>query len=278
MRFLLFFAIICFAASLSPARLSADTLGCNEYIPARIDVKPLFDDVDYDFSQPMIKIRTLSEEGETGVQSESWPIGLSVGQLYMRITINIFKSRTAYDPSTCSQIKAIHVELGFVNNKIYVAHELPKRSCPYKGVLAHEEKHKAVDQQLVEEYTEKAQTFFDDAAKAIGVLRNASGTAAETQINDLLNQAMDQFTHQMEEERKKRQKEVDSAEEYARVTAACEGHLMEIVQQRLELLEEMYPGVTKRVEQAQPAVSSRVPTTARARPSRGGAAVEEEKP
>jgi molecular chaperone GrpE (heat shock protein) len=77
------------------------------------------------------------------------------------------------------------------------------------------------------------------------VLRNASGQALETQIDDLLNKSLEKFSNEMETERKRRQKEVDSPEEYQRVSAACNGDLMQIVNDRLNLLEQTYPGSTK---------------------------------
>ncbi len=228
-----------------PASLWAITIGCNEYRPATIEVRPVFQEVDYEFRQPMMRIRDIADADQAGAQPESWPVGLATGQLYMSITQDIYKSRAAYDPNTCGQIKAIRIELGFINNKIYVAREFPRRSCPYKVVLAHEEKHKTVDRVLLREYATKARSYFAEVAKGIGVLRHPSGAAIDTQIAAVVNEAMDGFSSEMESERRRRQKEVDSDEEYARITASCDGLLMQVVHDRLELLEETLPGFGK---------------------------------
>jgi hypothetical protein len=229
----------------APLHAASPTYGCNDYAPATINVKPVFDDVEYDSTQPMLKIRDLAASGTTGTQSESWPVGLASGQFYLSVTKDIFKTRSSYDPTTCGQIKAIHVEMGFAKNTIYIAKEFPRRSCPYKIVMGHEEKHKAVDRQLLKEYSEKAKSFFARAAETIGVIRNGSGAALDNEMGENISRAMDQFSQEIEDERKSRQKEVDSSEEYARVSAACSGNLMAIVNERLAILEETSPGITK---------------------------------
>lgn len=228
--------------------LAAATLGCAEFVPATVEVKAVFEDVTYETAHPMLKIRDMSEDAANGSQSESWPVGLAVGQFFMNVVKDVYKIRSATDPSTCGQIKAIHIEMGFMNNKIYVAKEFPKRSCPYKTVLAHEELHKEVDRQLLEEYAAKARTYFADAAAGVGMVRSGSGSAIEAQIGEHMDRAMDSFSNEMESERKRRQKEVDSNEEYARVSAACEGNLMQIVSDRIGVLESSYPGLLKTPE------------------------------
>jgi len=260
-------------APLCAATSNLATLGCNEYTPVTVDVKPVFDDVEYDTAQPMMKIRDLAATGGTGTQSESWPVGLSSGQFYLSVVKEIYKTRSTYDPSTCGQIRSIHVEMGFAKNTIYIAKEFPRRSCPYKTILGHEEQHKQVDRDLLKEYAEKAKTFFSDAAKGIGVMRNGSGAAIDTEIGEDMSRAMDQFSSTIEDERKRRQKEVDSTEEYARVQASCDGDLMAIVNDRLALLEETNPGITK-VEKKKSAVPNGFMSPSDAPPSaqdrRGG--------
>jgi hypothetical protein len=246
MRLLLLLAAC--AVVFAPSARAASSIGCSDYAPAVIEIRPQFGAVDYDTGQPMLKIRALAEAGVSGTQSESWPVGLSVGEFYLNITKDVFKIRSPYDPSTCGQVKALHVDIGFQKNVIYIAREFPKRSCPYRIIEEHEEKHKDVDRELLNEYADKAKVFFTDTAKKIGMVRGGSGAAIDGEIGDEITQAMDQFTGDIEAERRRRQKEVDSNEEYARVSASCEGNLMEIVNDRLALLEETQPGITKKMD------------------------------
>lgn len=249
-NFLLLIAIVfSFAVNGPQAFAASDVEGCNNYVPTEVDVKTQYDEVEYDLTQPMLKIRDLSEggkaKGKDALHSEAWPVGLSTGEMFFSVTSDIMKMRTGYSQTTCGQIKAIHVEFGFKDNKIYVAKEFPKRSCPFKEVLGHEEKHKAVDRAILDEYTDKVRIAFQDAAKKIGVVKSSSSSAIDDQLNSAFNQAVDKIGRQVEDELKSRQKEVDSKEEYQRVTDSCDGRTMEIVNQRLEILEESHPGITK---------------------------------
>lgn len=243
------FAVLALSAHVThPAYADAD--GCNDYVPTVVTVQAAFDPTEYDYTLPMMQIKALSdsgkEKGKGSKHSEEWPVGLATGEMYFSINRDIMKMRPTSTQITCGQIKAVQIEFGFRGNKIYVAKEFPKRSCPYREVLAHEEKHKAVDRQLVEEYSEKIKTLFLDVSKKIGVVRNATSAIVDDQIDSAFSQAISKLTKEIETEHVERQKQVDTKEEYQRVTDSCEGQTMEIVNQRLNLLEETRPGSTGR--------------------------------
>ena len=93
--------------------------------------------------------------------------------------------------------------------------------------------------------SDKIRNAFRESARKIGVVASASSTVIDDQLNSAFNQVVDKISKQLEEELKNRQKDVDSKEEYQRVTDSCDGRTMEIVNQRLEILEETRPGITK---------------------------------
>lgn len=224
---------------------AAETAGCNNFIPASIRIDPIFDDTEY-VTLPMIKIRALAD-AEKDVPTEQWPVGLSTAQAILKVQTDIYKVRSGYNQHTCGQIKTIYIQIGFKDNKIYLAKEFPKRSCPYKTVLEHEERHKEVDREILVEFAEKARMVFSDTAKKIGVIKSTAAGLIDEQINEQITIEMDRLAKDMAQERHSRQKLVDSAEEYRRVSESCDGRTMETVQQRLELLEATYPGITKSV-------------------------------
>lgn len=230
------------AAMAVPAQAENRLNGCPNLVPAKIDVIATYDPLTYDFKTPMLGIKKLIDEKKVDSHSEQWPIGLSTGMLYFNVTTDVYRMRAGYDQFTCGQVKAMKVEMGFRDNTVYVAKELPRRSCPYKTVLAHEEKHVAVDQQLLEEYTDKVKVYLAKAAEEAGMKRMISAPAIDEQLNEIMNAHINYISKQMEDERKQRQAAIDSEEEYARVSASCDGQTMEIVQQRLNLLEETTPG------------------------------------
>lgn len=235
-----------------PLPLHADSDGCNEYSPTLMDVQPQFDDVDYEFYTPMLQIKELSSGTKNGGKGEQWPVGLSTGEMFFRVTTDVMKIRSNYGQLTCGQVKAIHISFGFKDNKIYVAKEFPRRSCPFKTVLAHEEKHKAVDRALLEEYLEKSKNVLFEEAKKIGVVKAPSPMTVDELINRAISEKVDLIGKELDQEHQMRQEKIDSAEEYQRVTDSCEGLTMEIVHDRLEMLEASQPGITKVSHPASP--------------------------
>ncbi len=229
--------------------LADDSSGCNSYVPTIVNIQPRFDETEYDTTTPMLQIRDISEKGQEKAKktqhAEAWPVGLTIGEMFFNISSDIMKMYIAGGQMTCGQIKIVNVEFGFKNNKIYVAKEFPKRSCPYKEVLKHEEKHKAVDVQLVQEYTEKIKQALIDVSKKIGVVKASASTIVDDQISSAFNQAVQKITKEIETEHVDRQKQVDTKAEYQRVTDSCGGQTMDIVHQRLQILEETRPGSTQ---------------------------------
>lgn len=221
--------------------------GCNDYVPARVDVQVFFDPVEYKYYTPMLEVRKMSDEKKEGVHPEAWPVGLSTGLIYLKATTDILKVRSGYGQTTCTQVRAIRVQFGFKDNKVYVAKEFPRRSCPFRKVLEHEEKHKTVDRAILKDYQDRLREDFAAFAKEIGMLRGG-GNGPERQINAMLGERLDKLSEEMQSDRQYRQGQVDSAEEYERIQASCDGQLMETVRQRLELLEETYPGISGKSE------------------------------
>jgi hypothetical protein len=240
----LFFAL--FMLSMFTAQPShAQTDGCGSYIPTVIDVQPIYDDIVYDFYTPMLKIKALSEKESGGGKGEQWPVGLSTGEMYFSVTTDTSKMRGTYSTATCGQVKAVHVQLGFKDNIIYVAKEFPRRSCPFKTVLKHEERHKAIDREILETYTEKAKQIFADAAQKIGVIRSAAPQLIDDQIHAAIGDATERLTKAMQDDHATQQRAFDSKEEYQRVSDSCDGRTMETIHDRLDILEQTRPGITR---------------------------------
>lgn len=236
--FLLFAALVSAILLLPPSLHAAPRNGgCSASVPAQIYVEPIFDPIELDIKTSMTEISQLVEEKKEDGRAEQWPVGLASGMLVFDVTTDIYKMRGGFDQFTCGQVKAITVKMGFKNNRIYVAKELPRRSCPYKTVLEHEEKHKAMDQELLDEYVEKVRVFLQNTAEDIGIKRHVSAEAVEEQIQGIVNEKINFISREMEKERQRRQQKVDSEEEYTRVSGSCDGQLMELVQQRQQMLE-----------------------------------------
>lgn len=219
---------------LSPAMLHAES--CPKAPETQIVVEPIFDDTRIITTESMIKIKKRAEVAPDDSHGERWPVGLSAGTLVVRIDSQIQTIKNAREGSLCSSLKTLRVGVGFTDNRIYVARELPRRSCPYREVLAHEQKHKTVDKVLANEMLDDAKDFFEQAVKGIGVVYQKSAVPSNTVFDDPLNEAMHEYSQRMMEERQKRQRQVDSEEEYDRIGKSCDGQLAEIINERVALI------------------------------------------
>jgi hypothetical protein len=206
---------------------------CGEYQPTAVTVVPEFGEITYDHTQGMMAIRELGKNrrGGSGSNPRQWEVGLAAGRISLRVSSVISKLTT--DEYACGQLGEFRVELGFINNVIYIASELPENTCGYATVLEHEQRHKEIDYALFEEYVEKAKDYFTRMTQDIGMVRQPTGASLEAQINAAIRGASGQFSDELEAERQRRQDELDSPEEYERVTKACNGEIAEIVHKRV---------------------------------------------
>lgn len=221
---------------------------CGSPPPASVQVEPVFDAVSYEFYTPMTQIKAMANADNPNHQREQWPVGLSAGELFVRMASEVQTRQQAGMPGTiCGSLKSLTVRLGFTNNVIYVAKEFPRRSCPHRTVLQHEERHKNVDRQLLEEYAQKARYLFERLAQDLGIVAHANVSMVEAELNGRINDELKKFTDAMSAERARRQVAIDHEDEYAKVSASCDGQLMEVVNQRLDLIRDSDPGFAARV-------------------------------
>ncbi|HSS69783.1 MAG TPA: hypothetical protein VLQ46_03915 [Casimicrobiaceae bacterium] len=116
----------------------------------------------------------------------------------------------------------LRVELSMQPVTVFVASELATQSCQHDLTLSHEMKHVEVFRQALDR---AARDLERDLPKAIGAELRHANTPGELQqrvvvsVRDYLAQFMDARQRLLDEE----QAEVDSPEEYARMSTAC-GH------------------------------------------------------
>lgn len=241
--------LIAFVAVLSCVTLYAlpvnatttDSSECPKAPATEIIIDTVFDDTQIITTESMLRIKARAEVSNENGHKERWPIGLSVGMLMVKLDSQIQTLKNSRDSSLCSHIKSLHVLLGFTDNRIYVARDLPRRSCPYREVLEHEERHKTVDRDLTSEMAEEAKGYFASLADKIGTIYQKSPVSVDSVFDEKLNAAMKDFSKKMNEERAQRQANVDTEEEYTRIGKSCDGQLAEIVNQRLSLIQQTEP-------------------------------------
>jgi len=112
-----------------------------------------------------------------------------------------------------------------LDSTIFIAREYKKGTCHYNAVLQHELKHKAVDRELVNKYSNIIVKAVNNTLKTIGYAQGpfpaSAMPAAQEKIGATLTNVVSQFGNNFSAERDKRQSNVDTLVEYDRVHALC---------------------------------------------------------
>lgn len=202
---------------------------CRNPPPITVTIEPVFEDVRYDFNRSIQEIKSKGTGTENPAPKDHWPVGLAEGKLTLYSNSSIQMARRSDTQFTCGYITSVTIKMGFFENVIYVARELPANSCPHQTVLEHEERHKTVDRELLQEYTNKAEAYFGELARRVGVVSGNGTDQVQTQLKNRMDEGLQHFTRIMSDDRVRRQSEVDTGDEYARVSASCDGELMQMV-------------------------------------------------
>lgn len=156
------------------------------------------------------------------------PIGLTVAALSLKSSYNVRTSARRGDPMVCAQIAAFTLRFGFEDTTIYIAHEIPKATCGYNEILAHERRHVETDRLFLEAYKQLLPNLLGDAIRKIGVIRASSSPMAEQRLHEIIAPYLRDLGASLAQARAKRQAEIDTPEEYRRLTESCAGALAKI--------------------------------------------------
>ena len=114
----------------------------------------------------------------------------------------------------------VHVELSLQPMTIYIAHELADNRCERESTLEHELKHVAVHREALEEASAELR---EALPAAIGVELRTAWSQAELEriLNLKVRNYLSEFIEGRHRLLRERQAEVDSPDEYQRLTTLC---------------------------------------------------------
>jgi hypothetical protein len=165
----------------------------------------------------------------TAMDSDTAPSIRAVGLTNANVSDRISIETTGIEDSSTGRVcvrPAVRVDLAATPMNVYIAREIAGDACREKAALEHEQKHVAV-------YREELARIAADVRAALKAAygnrvlyyrsRAEAKRETETAINAKVGPLMDRIGRQI----KARQREIDSPEEYARVSAACGGMMRE---------------------------------------------------
>lgn len=200
--------------------------GCPAIPAATVSVTPVYDSVAFDYSRTTGELNALSG-GEVTASATIVPshtLGLATTNIATQIKL-IASVTPMPDGTFCATPKDVALEFGFRDNTILVSRDLPRGTCIHDVIIEHERKHVAVDRELLRSYVPRIEAYFRQVAAGLRPVRLDDKDAATARLNEMLSTAMQTVLDDFAAERNRRQSQVDTPAEYARVARSCDGEV-----------------------------------------------------
>lgn len=134
--------------------------------------------------------------------------------------------------TVCGRVNMLKISFGYQERMVLVARELPKDSCIHGEVLAHEMKHVAVDDALLAEYADTVRKRLEGFVAGLGPTVSRSQNHAMTVMRGQVDRELESLNREFSRERDRRQMQIDTLEEYRRVSDSCGGEAVRYLKGR----------------------------------------------
>jgi hypothetical protein len=133
------------------------------------------------------------------------------------------------DGTFCAALRTLYVDMVFDNTTVYVATNLPRSSCIYREVLTHEYKHVEVDRQLLASWRAPLTQEVENLMRGIGMIRAHSQEEISRILKAKLEPGLNRSFQQLVDARDAAQAQIDTRQEYERVSTSCNGEVRKYV-------------------------------------------------
>ena len=151
--------------------------------------------------------------------------GLMKGEVSVAQNIRFYHETYSTVRAGCLYIDTVKVDIT-MKPTIYIAKNHRKGSCMYNAILEHEKKHVMADRALVAKYrsiiAKALETAVRDAGASHGPYPASKLGAYQNALQKELQNVVHIYSAKLTEERKKKQQNIDTLEEYESVQAKCE--------------------------------------------------------
>ncbi|MBP2303807.1 hypothetical protein GBZ48_15660 [Azospirillum melinis] len=218
---LLFLALPAVLLSVSPA--AAQSNGCTGFPPTTLDLDTVLAPIQRDDALSIPQLTRLPGRTPGPVSTtDSHVLGLTQARYGEQSQVSaLFK--TMGDGTYCASASKLAISFGFQQRIVHVAREIPAGSCLHGEVLAHEMRHVAVDEALLQEMMPQIRSRLDQVIAEMAPVRSRSQSQAMAAVRRPLESAMRRIMQEFGRERDRRQAQVDTVEEYERVSRVCNG-------------------------------------------------------
>lgn len=196
---------------------------CDSYPDIPVNITPVFEDPRYDFTADIASIQGMAHDTRRSIR-ESLTLGLTRYEPMLEFRLPI-KGVTFPDGLSCAYVTNAEVRIGYRNVTVYIAREIPRDSCGFDEIMAHEQKHIAVNRQVLHDYAPLIREKLHSYLKLNGVFRQQKADYALKLLHEKLQIIINDLSAQMMKDNEERQRQVDGLDEYRRITTSCNGQM-----------------------------------------------------
>lgn len=215
-----------FASSSAYAQNQNNT-GCTANPDVPVNVTPLFGTPSYNFNTGLAELQNLSRDAYH-VIPESLTLGLTHYMPVLEIRpMGIAKDLP--DGTTCFHVEKVDITFGYKDVTVYVAKEIPEQSCGFNEILAHEQKHVAVQQKIFDDYIPLLQQKVKTYLAENGTRQSSDYADASNWLYNNLQSLIADIMKDVFTENTRLQRDIDTLQEYERVSRSCNGQIGQIL-------------------------------------------------
>lgn len=189
----------------------------------QVVVTPVTKPVVYDFSRTVAELSAMKSDtvNPYGPGADTATGGLRFNETELRVSVRVgYEQRLPRGVCMWYDTVEVQVELA---PRVYVAKEFGRGAC-HKEILAHEQRHVRVDREIINRYVQSMGDLVRqivNASGAAGPFPQSEIPARQDRMVALIRDGILSQKAELEAYIRKRQAEVDTLEEYERVSAIC---------------------------------------------------------
>lgn len=219
-------------ATPAAAQTIADDL-CAPYPNYEVNITPLFDEPALNFNANLAEIQVLAQDPTKAIPHyDSVTLGVTRYKPVINFEIPFMKQQLS-DGSFCARVTKLNAVIGYRDITVLIAKEFPEGSCAFDHIMTHEQRHITVNRELLLEYVPIIQEKLTSFLKLYGMSIVADPDYAEKLLRYNVNKIFQESTDQILQENMRRQRLIDTPEEYARNNKVCGGDIVGVMRRYL---------------------------------------------
>lgn len=195
-----------------------------------VTITPLISGSSINNQHRQASMQELSGIGD-GVHHGGTPLalGLTLTRVINTTRINAWLQNDFFSGEACGAVSAVEVSFGFEPHTIYIPAEFTPQSCAYNAIYAHEARHVAMDEAVLQDQLPLLEARIKQAVSAIPPAQGRDAAAVQATLKAQIEQIMEAEMRAFSMVRERAQARVDSPAEYAMVSQSCGGIIRQIM-------------------------------------------------